>query len=259
MLVRSSTIGVRIGGRIVLDPSWWHDKQVCIEENKLFYIIEGELVLRVNGEDTVCGAGEMVLVPAGVCHDYHLSPLGRCQKFWLHFHAKMSLQGAPGLLRIGVPEEDRKKIENRFSRLLGKEEGPAMECKKLAILYEMLAYFLERIDVSWEDDGAGEFAELLDYVDRNLNGDLSLESLAKRVFLSPGYFARRFKAAMGVSPTRYVCTARLECAKEALADSDLSVGEIVRRVGFADAAYFSKNFKRYTGYSPLVYRRLFRE
>ena len=258
MLVRNSTVGIRIGGRIELDSSWWHDKQVCIEENKLFYIIDGELVLRTEGEETVCKAGEMVLVPAGLCHDYYLSPLGKCQKFWLHFHAKMSLQGVPGLLRIGVPKEDRKKIESRFSRLIDKEDGPAVECKRLAILYEMLAYFLERINAAWAENGTGEFEELLNYIERNLDGDLSLETLAKRVFLSPGYFARRFKNAVGISPTRYVCTARLERAKEALADSDRPVGEIMRRVGFTDAAYFSKNFKRYTGYSPAVYRRLSR-
>ncbi len=259
MFVRNGTVGICLGGRIALDRAW-HNKQVYIEENKLFYITKGELVLRVNGEEVVCGAGDMVLVPAKLCHDYYLSPLEKCHKYWLHFTMNAGgtepLTGMVAPLRISVPEEDRRMVEDRFFCLTKEGEGLAVECKKLGILYELVAYFLEKASAVWTDRPRGEFDAVMAYIDQNLTDDLSLKALAKRVCLSPGYFARRFKTVVGLSPSKYVSMARLEKAKAALSKSDGSVYEVMREVGFTDAAYFSKSFKLYTGYSPVVYRRL---
>ena len=261
MFVKNSSAGISISGKIALSRAW-HDKQVYIEENKLFYVTNGELVLRVDGEEVLCGAGEMVLVPARLCHDYFLSPLGMCHKYWLHFRmgtdGREVLEGMKAPLRLAVPSEDREEIEKRFSLLVEEERGGFDPYKKLGVLYELVAYFLEKTGAVLKEKPASEFEGLISYIDRNLKADLSLDTLAGRAHLSPGYFARRFKAAVGVSPSRYVSMARLERAKTALAESERPLHDIVREVGFTDTAYFSKHFKRYTGYSPGVFRRIAR-
>ena len=70
-------------------------------------------------------------------------------------------------------------------------------------------------------------------------------------------FKRRFQAATGLSPLAYVHALRLEEAKQLLEASELSVEAIANEVGYDDAAYFSRLFKREVNLTPAEYRRRF--
>ena len=67
-------------------------------------------------------------------------------------------------------------------------------------------------------------------------------------------FRRRFQAMVGVSPRDYALTARLERAQELLLTTDLPVGAIADRLGYADIFYFSRQFRSRIGISPTVFR-----
>ena len=82
-------------------------------------------------------------------------------------------------------------------------------------------------------------------------GMLQASGLAERTF------ARRFQQATGLSPLEYVHTLRLEEAKQHLEAGDDSVEAIAQAVGYEDAAYFSRLFRRKVGLSPAQYRRRF--
>ena len=61
---------------------------------------------------------------------------------------------------------------------------------------------------------------------------------------------------MGRSPQQYLINLRLHNAQNMLLDTDLSVGEIARSVGYDDQLYFSRLFHRYFGTSPREYREV---
>jgi two-component system response regulator YesN len=84
--------------------------------------------------------------------------------------------------------------------------------------------------------------------------DLSLDSVAAFLEISPAYFCRLFKKETGVNFKDYLTDLRLEKAKEALRDPRRKVYEIAEAVGFRDQRYFSEIFKKRTGRSPLDYR-----
>jgi AraC family transcriptional regulator len=67
---------------------------------------------------------------------------------------------------------------------------------------------------------------VLDYIDANLEGDLTLARLASIACLSRFHFSRAFKAAVGRSPNRYVSAKRLELAKQLLEQSDQPLAHI---------------------------------
>lgn len=90
-----------------------------------------------------------------------------------------------------------------------------------------------------------------------LAGDLSVVTLAADRGLSPRTLERRFRSALGMSPTAYVRLARVEAAKHLLETTGVMVGVIHQRVGYDDAAAFRRSFKRLTGVSPSAYRRRF--
>jgi transcriptional regulator GlxA family with amidase domain len=70
-------------------------------------------------------------------------------------------------------------------------------------------------------------------------------------------FTRRFSQATGMSPLEYVHTLRLEEAKQMLETGEQPVEGIANEVGYEDAAFFSRLFRRKVGLTPVQYRRRF--
>lgn len=99
--------------------------------------------------------------------------------------------------------------------------------------------------------------QILDYIQVNLDRDLSLTELAELAQLSSHHFGKLFKQSMGVSPYQYVLKCRIEKAKDLLANRKLSVVEIGQLVGFYDQSHFSNVFRRYTNLTPRQYRSQF--
>ncbi|MDQ1914147.1 response regulator [Paenibacillus sp. GD4] len=85
--------------------------------------------------------------------------------------------------------------------------------------------------------------------------DLSLKDAAAHFALSPNYFGNMFKKETGVSFNQYVTQFRMEKAKAFLQNPFVKVYEAGEAVGYEDYAYFSKTFKKYTGFSPSDYRK----
>lgn len=71
-------------------------------------------------------------------------------------------------------------------------------------------------------------------------------------------FNRRFKQATGMSPIEYVHTLRIEEAKQLLESDDAPVEAIAQEVGYEDAAFFGRLFRRKVGITPIQYRKRFR-
>lgn len=98
-------------------------------------------------------------------------------------------------------------------------------------------------------------SRVLDYIEANLEGDLTIDRLAKVACLSRFHFARAFKAAVGRSPHRHVSTRRLERAKAWLKRGDQSLVDIALTLKFSCQANFTRAFRQATGQTPGQYRR----
>lgn len=92
---------------------------------------------------------------------------------------------------------------------------------------------------------------------RHLGEALPVRRLAQHAALSERTLARRFVEEVGVSPTQWLLTARIDLAKQLLESGDDSIDEVARRVGLGTAANLRARFRKVTGTSPTVYRRTF--
>jgi two-component system, response regulator YesN len=96
---------------------------------------------------------------------------------------------------------------------------------------------------------------ICDYIDAHYHENITRDSIAKIVYLSPDYIARIFKKEKGLSLVNYIIKKRVELAKTLLIQTTLPVHIISDKVGYGNYSYFTKLFKKETNYTPFEYRR----
>lgn len=100
-----------------------------------------------------------------------------------------------------------------------------------------------------------EMKKILNYISENLQEEISLDTIAAFVNMNSSYFSRYFKSKTGGNFIDFLTSMRIEKAKELLAETDLSIEEISAMVGHVNKAYFTKVFKKVTGFNPGEFRR----
>lgn len=96
--------------------------------------------------------------------------------------------------------------------------------------------------------------KVMEYVKKNFSKKISLEDVAKHVYLSRSYLSSIFKEETGQSLFSYINQVRVEKSKLYLLDNNVSLVDVAALCGFEDQSYFTKVFKKETGLSPKKYR-----
>lgn len=100
-------------------------------------------------------------------------------------------------------------------------------------------------------------APLLEWMGRNLDKDIDVETLARRAGMSPRTFARRFREQTGTTPLQWLLTTRVRRAQELLETTRRPIDDIALRSGFDSAVTFRARFRKLVGLSPRAYRMRF--
>lgn len=98
---------------------------------------------------------------------------------------------------------------------------------------------------------------VVEYIYEHLDRDLSLDSLAGLVNISPHYFATLFKQSTGTPPHKYITNYRLEKAKTLLSQKGLAIAFICQEVGFKNQSHFTRVFRQHFQITPKAYQDLF--
>jgi AraC-like DNA-binding protein len=99
-----------------------------------------------------------------------------------------------------------------------------------------------------------EFAEVIEYINRQFAQPIEIQQLARMVSLSLSQFERRFKQVFQETPVRFILKIRINEACRLLVHTRHPLAWIARATGFFDQSYFSKQFSRRMGISPRTYR-----
>lgn len=93
------------------------------------------------------------------------------------------------------------------------------------------------------------------FIEENFARSISLEDAAEHIGISPYYLSKLFKEQFSINFIDYITQLRMEKAKDLMKNPDTSLKEICYNVGYKDPNYFSRVFKKTTGFSPSKYRR----
>lgn len=97
-------------------------------------------------------------------------------------------------------------------------------------------------------------SKALQYIKMNYDRGIHCNDIACKIGVHPKYLTRLFNQHLGVCVQKFLCTYRMDKAKELLNKNFLSISEIAYSVGYKDPLVFSKAFKREVGASPKEYR-----
>lgn len=111
---------------------------------------------------------------------------------------------------------------------------------------------------AYVDKSASVTEKIRQYIDSHYQEEIRRDALAEMVYLNTDYMSRIFKREYGVSISSYILQKRVEEAKKLLSHSTLPINTVSIYVGYSNFSYFTKMFKKNTGYSPLEYRRKFK-
>jgi len=104
----------------------------------------------------------------------------------------------------------------------------------------------------------GALRQLPQWILDHLDEDLSVESLAEQVAMSPRNFARVFLRETGQTPAKFVELARVDAARRLLEDDGLGLEQVAARCGFGSGEHMRRTFLRHLRVVPHDYRRRFR-
>jgi AraC-like DNA-binding protein len=98
-------------------------------------------------------------------------------------------------------------------------------------------------------------AEVFTFIEERYRGRVSLKDVARAVSLSPGHLTTVVRRKTGRPVQEWISERRMVEARRLLVETDLTVEEVGRRVGYGDAGYFVRSFRRAHGATPLSWRR----
>ena len=246
---------------------------------EMVYVTEGSAIHMINGEASTIEAGDYFIIDRNVFHTYIgnltiincafrpelLDPvLHGVEQFESILTSRIFSAGtvAKGI-RItevvfhdtsGCIGETFREMEAEYSaRQNGYQEIIRADCLRIFI------YALRNLDKREYLPINGIIQRLIQYVQNNIVGTISLSDFCKAEYYSIPYVSRLFHKEIGISFSQYVQELKMENFCRFLVETDMKIVEIRRMFGYKDAKYFYSLFQKSTGMAPQQYRELYQK
>ncbi len=264
----------------VLDSPWHHH-----EAYELFYIHRSQGTRFVGDHIGHFEAGELVLMGPHLPHVWkndeeslHSSKPNAVEAICVQFEDSVlgrdffnlpELEAVRTLLSVArrgllVPGEGKQQIINRLWQLV-ESQGVRRIVTLIEILDDLSGMSTlqplcsEGFIRIFDHSDSGRINHVFHYLTENFKRNLSLEDVADVAHMSKTAFCRYFKARTRKTFLEYLNEMRIGYACKLLVERDKSIAEVVPLCGFQNYAYFSRQFKRVTGYAPGRYRAQFNQ
>lgn len=243
---------------------------------EIVYILSGNVTQYINGSPYEMKRGDLLFLNYGSTHAFDACDgfdyINVCFSPEVLGDSIITSQNAFSILSLTAFNELRGDNNAGTISFSGKERhrieailfSMLRECQEKSVGWHtvtehylgiLLSYMLRHTElVLPESDDNRIWQDLSEFIEANLDSPLKLSVLAGKCFYNPSYFSRVFKERFGVSPIEYITERRLDAAIRLLTETDLSIDEISRRVGFSDRRNFYHAFSKHIGCTPSEYR-----
>ncbi|MDY0167582.1 MAG: AraC family transcriptional regulator [Thermoguttaceae bacterium] len=243
-------------------PDWQIRDLVNRRYSIIALAVSGRARYECGGEPFVVQKGHMLLFPKGMRHSARSDPGSP----WSFFSAGFQLipadeAAADAFDRLPnwtVPKNFVRALElfEELDRLWSAQEAGYLLASRSRLLDLLHVVVQGAVNVSRSIPHSRRLEAVVQQLQEQPARNYRVEDLAEQAGLSPSRFRVLFKALTGHSIVRYQNWLRVNKAKDLLLSGEYSVAEAAAEVGFDDTYYFSRLFKKMTGFAPSHYRNL---
>lgn len=271
-------------------PRGWLEAMRVIYDHELVIFTGSDYLTGIDSESGVrnysCPSGSFLIVPPGVRHISREAAGRNGHRYWVHFDWEYAGDRSLTPLITYCPAPPRAEHFRLAPSYVPSEvfRGPVRDLpavlallKRLGLLWNsdrrrdqtvsrglLLELLLELLTPDAEENShtRDHSSRLASRVRGELNrlGQLPLrdaptvKTCLERGGISYAHQCRVFKEHYGISPLQYVNELRMAKIKNMLRNSSFSISEVAEKFGYDNPGYFSRAFRRYTGFSPSEYR-----
>lgn len=237
---------------------------------ELYYVRQGGCRFFINNGLYDLHSGDFIIIPPREVHFNRY--ISQCTRVNIYFRSTDLIDGdqafMPNLearfLRLAIvhiPSAYRKEIDGIIDSILREDKvddaSTPIMCNLL--LRQLFVACSRHCIFQYQDSqqivkGSDEIITAAKYIAEHYNQQITLDSVADMVGLSPSYFSRKFRQTTGMGMKEYLSYVRLKNASMELLSTRHTVTEVAINCGFNDSNYFKDAFKKMYGLSPRTYR-----
>lgn len=255
---------------------------------QIWYIFTGSCIHLINGKGHSLSKGDLFILPPFVTHTINLNEFDNLQIIGCEFETSFvnenifSPESANSLFdfaylepflvssdsvrpRLHLSGKIQLQVEELFQQMLTEftKEEKYFEINIKADLLKLLAIIAREYenkelvaDHALFERYRDAVTAAISYIDANYTDRIYIKDVCKIAMMSQTYFSYIFKHITGKTFTEYINTLRITKATKLLKTTNSSITDICLKVGFNDATYFNKVFKKEIGLTPSQYRNL---
>ena len=260
-------------GKFKAPSSEWKHQNFRLTDYELIVMTEGILYLNYNSENFIVKNGEYLLLPPSSSWRQGFKP-SYCAFYWLHFTTQpgeLPLVLTPNtvlppdqyftLPQTGtIPKPERIVVLMKQLQDIVKNNYPAISLDAMStnILMELFGQLtlVSPMD-NYSENQKQIYYDIMDYIKTNISRNIKISEIAAAFGYNEKYISHRFAEVCGIPLKQYILKTKMDQANYMLTDTNKSISEIAKELGFPDSHNFSRTYKKITGLSPSEYRNTF--
>ena len=232
--------------------------RACYDNYIIMYTIYGKLWCCQGGQKIAVLPGQSIFLNLHQPHKYYFEKDVPTRIAWMTFNGSPVVQM---MQHMSCPLKlNNKEVFTRLLSFFRLSDNPNPDIyKQSEECYSFLLFLLKETDTHIrtpdENERVKTFKSFVWHmISHNLHRNITVDELASLVSLSKYHFTRTFHDSFGMPPIQFILTEKVRHAKHMLINTSNTVLEISEAFGFSSPGYFSKVFKRITGFTPSDYR-----
>lgn len=235
---------------------------------QFIYVASGKAHFYFQGKEEIVSAGNIVLYRPKEEQRYYYYGQDKTEVYWVHFTGN----NVKNILRKYSITDDMHTIytstsleyKHLFHLMIQELQLCRTNYEELLVHYFMeLLIMIQRLIEVKPKKRKVQFMQKMDdavhYFQEHYNEPISIEQYAESQNVSVSWFINNFKSYTHITPAQYILNLRIMNAKTLLETTEYNISEISRIIGYENALYFSRIFRKQCGMSPSQFRKQLQE
>lgn len=238
-----------------------------LDTYKLVFVLSGRgYLIQDDNTKVLLKANDMFILFANHRHHYWADPEDPWTITWVAFNGADSLHLLNAIhitldsyvRRDALTDSIRKTMTKLIAALSDETDTYRLAAvSALFSAFNKLRMNIKNDPAQADNEEESLVAHVAAFIEQNYYMDIDMNMICSHTHYSRSYLSRAFKSEMNVTIQDFLCETRISKARNLLLETSLSIQEVAISAGFQDSLYFSKIFRKKTGYAPREYRNHF--